>query len=683
MQWLVNQGVRTIFHPCVFYEHQETKNAQNHYNCPIVVSYAENLRNNVESITEGDVRYIRPFIAFTSEKTAADRLVKTGAEEWGIGEREVRSAVHAAWNAQLAAREKIRRRGRELLEEMERRGARGIVLAGRPYHIDPEISHGIPELIASYGLYVFTEDCLPYDDTRRLPLRVVDQWVYHSRLYGAAEFVSGRDDLELVQLTSFGCGLDAVTADQVSEILEKSNKLCTLLKIDEVNNLGAVRIRIRSLMAAMDMRREKGIRAKENTEPYIRREYTRNMQEEGYTILAPQMSPIHFNIIEPVFRKHGYNIVVLDNDNRDAIDTGLKYVNNDACFPSITVVGQIMQAVLSGKYDTSKLAIVMYQTGGCCRASNYVAFIRRALEKAGLPHIPVISLNFNGMENNEGFQLKFPLIVDAVQGVVYGDLLMRCLYRVRPYEKIPGSANALHAKWEKKCVEALTSGHSIRSYSRLCRQIVEDFDRFPIDETLRKPRVGIVGEILVKYMPLANNHLVELLEREGAEAVVPDLLDFFNYGLYNTRYKAEFLGEDRSGILSSKLGVRFVRLIRKPALDALKRSKRFDAPENIEHLAQMTKPYLSIGNQYGEGWFLAGEMLELIDSGVPNIVCIQPFACLPNHVVGKGVIKALKKDHPEANIAAVDYDPGASEVNQLNRIKLMLSAAAENRKAAE
>ena len=683
VQWLVNQGVKTIFHPCVFYEHQETKNAQNHYNCPIVVSYAENLRNNVESITEGDVRYIRPFIAFTSEKTAADRLVKTAAEEWGIGEREVRSAVHAAWNAQLAAREKIRRRGQELLEEMERRGARGIVLAGRPYHIDPEISHGIPELIASYGLYVFTEDCLPYDDTRRLPLRVVDQWVYHSRLYGAAEFVSGRDDLELVQLTSFGCGLDAVTADQVSETLEKSNKLCTLLKIDEVNNLGAVRIRIRSLMAAMDMRREKGIRAKENTEPYIRREYTRSMQEEGYTILAPQMSPIHFNIIEPVFRKHGYNIVVLDNDNRDAIDTGLKYVNNDACFPSITVVGQIMQAVLSGKYDTSKLAIVMYQTGGCCRASNYVAFIRRALEKAGLPHIPVISLNFNGMENNEGFQLKFPLIVDAVQGVVYGDLLMRCLYRVRPYEKIPGSANALHAKWEKKCVEALTSGHSIRSYSRLCRQIVEDFDRFPIDETLRKPRVGIVGEILVKYMPLANNHLVELLEREGAEAVVPDLLDFFNYGLYNTRYKAEFLGEDRSGILSSKLGVRFVRLIRKPALDALKRSKRFDAPENIEHLAQMTKPYLSIGNQYGEGWFLAGEMLELIDSGVPNIVCIQPFACLPNHVVGKGVIKALKKDHPEANIAAVDYDPGASEVNQLNRIKLMLSAAAENRKAAE
>jgi len=626
------------------------------------------------------VQYIRPFIAFTSEKTAADRLVRLSGEQWNIPEQEVRSAVHKAWAEQLAAKADIRRAGTKALVDMETEGGRGIVLAGRPYHIDPEINHGIPELIASYGLYVFTEDSLPVNYEEPQSLRVVDQWVYHSRLYHAAEYVSYRDDLELIQLNSFGCGLDAVTADQVKEILEKSNKLYTLLKIDEVNNLGAVRIRIRSLLAAMDMRREKEIISIPNSEPYVRQEFTKQMREELYTILAPQMSPIHFNILEPVFQKHGYNIVLLDNDNREAIDTGLKYVNNDACFPSITVVGQIMQAVLSGRYDTNKLAIVMYQTGGCCRASNYVAFIRRALEKAGLSHIPVISINFNGMEKNEGFELTMPLIVDVVQGLVYGDLLMRCLYRVRPYEKVPGSANALHDKWQKKCIEALTSKHSTRSYKRLCREIVEDFDNFPIDETLHKPRVGIVGEILVKYMPLANNHLVELLEREGAEAVVPDLLDFFNYGLYNTRYKTEFLGGAKSGTYVSDMGVKAVRLIRKPALDALKRSNRFDPPMPIEHLAELTKPFLSIGNQYGEGWFLTGEMVELIQSGVPNIVCIQPFACLPNHVVGKGVIKALKKAYPQANIAAVDYDPGASEVNQLNRIKLMLSAANEKLK---
>ena len=675
VQWLVEQGIRTIFHPCVFYEHQETKNAQNHYNCPMVVSYAENLKNNVEAITDGSVRYIRPFIAFTTEQTAADRLVKTAREEWSIPEEEVRKAVAAAWTAQQQAKADIRREGARLLAEMENQQARGIVLAGRPYHIDPEINHGIPELISSYGLYVFTEDSLPIEADTNLSLRVVDQWVYHSRLYQAAKFVSRRDDLELIQLNSFGCGLDAVTTDQVSEILEKSNKLYTLLKIDEVSNLGAVRIRIRSLLAAMDMRREKQIRAIPETQTYQRREFTKKMQQQGYTILAPQMSPIHFELVAAVFRKHGYNLVLLDNDNREAIDTGLKFVNNDACFPSITVVGQIMQAVLSGKYDTDRLAIIMTQTGGCCRASNYVAFIRRALEKVGLSHIPVISLNANGMEKNEGFRLRPALVMEMLQAVVYGDLMMRCLYRVRPYELVPGSANALHRKWQHICTETLTGRHPAASYKRLCRQIVEDFDQLPMDETKVKPRVGIVGEILVKYMPLANNHLVELLEREGAEAVVPDLMDFLNYSLYNGKYKSEFLGAKKSGSTTAELGIHLIHAIRKPALDALEKSQRFDVPMPIHQVAQQTRPFLSIGNQYGEGWFLTGEMIELIKSDVPNIVCIQPFACLPNHVVGKGVIKALKKEYPQANIAAVDYDPGASEVNQLNRIKLMLASA--------
>ena len=677
VQWLVEQGVKTIFHPCVFFEHQETENAQNHYNCPIVVSYAENLKNNVEAITDGDVRYIRPFIAFTSEKTAADRLVKTAAEEWNIPEKEVRAAVHAAWLEQQNAKAVIREEGRRVYEAMRTNGGRGIVLAGRPYHIDPEISHGIPELIASYGLTVFTEDALPVDDTPP-PLRVVDQWVYHSRLYRAAQFVASRDDLELVQLNSFGCGLDAVTTDQVAEILEKSNKLYTLLKIDEVNNLGAVRIRIRSLLAAMDMRREKQLLAKPDLSPYVRQEFTRQMFNEGYTILAPQMSPIHFDLLEPVFKKHGFNIVVLDNDDRRAVDVGLKFVNNDACFPSITVVGQIMQAVLSGKYDTDKLAIIMAQTGGCCRASNYVAFIRRALEKAGLPHIPVISLNANGMEKNDGFRISAGMLMDALLAIVYGDLLMRCLYRVRPYEQIPGSADALHRLWQGKCIEALTSKHSGTHYKQLCRAIVADFDKLPIHEDLKKPRVGVVGEILVKYMPLANNHLVELLEKEGAEAVVPDLMDFLNYSFYNNQYRSEFLGIKRSSSTTSKIAVDAIRKIRKPALEALEQSRRFEAPMPIEEIAHQTKPFLSIGNQYGEGWFLTGEMIELIKQGVPNIVCIQPFACLPNHVVGKGVIKRLKAEFPQANIAAVDYDPGASEVNQLNRIKLMLSAAKDN-----
>ena len=675
VQWLINKGIKTIFHPCVFYEHQENGSAQNHFNCPIVVSYPENLKNNVEAVANGDVKYIRPFIAFTSEKTASDRLVRLCKEEWNIPEAAVHKAVHLAWAEQQNAKDDIRNEGARLLAQMEQEGKKGIVLAGRPYHIDPEINHGIPELIASYGLTVFTEDSLPVALNTDRSLRVVDQWVYHSRLYSAAEFVREREDMELIQMNSFGCGLDAVTTDQVNEILDNSNKLYTLLKIDEINNLGAVRIRIRSLMAAMRMRKKENIKPTPKPVTYHRAEYSAKMKTEGYTVLAPQMSPIHFDILEPVFKKHGYNVVVLNNDNRTAIDTGLKYVNNDACYPSITVVGQIMEAILSGKYDTNRLAIIMTQTGGCCRASNYVAFIRRALDKSGLSHIPVISLNVNGMEKNAGFKLSAGALIDAARALVYGDLFMRCLYHVRPYEKEPGSANALHEKWKNICIDSLTNPKSKYSYKDVCEGIVEAFDNFPIDETVKKPRVGVVGEILVKYMPLANNHLVELLEKEGAEAVVPDIMDFLNYCVFGSQYKAKYLGTKKSSAVISAAGIKIIKTLRKPAIDALKKSRRFEAPVSIYDIAEMTKPFLSLGNQYGEGWFLAGEMVELLTHGTPNIVCIQPFACLPNHVVGKGVIKALRKAYPQANIAAVDYDPGASEVNQLNRIKLMLSTA--------
>ena len=674
-QWLIDRGVKTIFHPCVFFERQEVPDAQNHYNCPIVVSYPENIKNNVEAVTDGSVRYLRPFLALTSEKTAADRLARFCRETWGIPEAETRRAAHLAWEEQQRAKSDICAAGAKALAAMEERGGSGVVLAGRPYHVDPEINHGIPELIAAYGLTVLSEDSLPIDFTPKRPVRVNDQWVYHSRLYTAAEFVCGRDDLELIQLNSFGCGLDAVTTDEVCELLEQGGKLYTCLKIDEVNNLGAVRIRIRSLLAAVAMRRERGIHSTSHVQPFERVYYTKEMQKQHYTILAPQMSPIHFDILEPIFRHHGYNFEVLQNDDRAAIDAGLKYVNNDACYPSITAVGQLMEAVTSGRYDTDHLALIMSQTGGCCRASNYIAFIRRALKKAGLEHIPVISLNANGMETNEGFRISPSLLLDAAHGIVLGDLLMRCLYRVRPYELEKGSANALHRKWRDICIDSLTSEHPKYSYAQLCRGIVEDFDAFPIDETIRKPRVGVVGEILVKYMPLANNHVVDLLEREGAEAVVPDLLDFFAATIYEQDFKHTHLGKGWTASASAKLGIPALQRMRRPAIEALKASKRFDPPMAINHVAELAKPFLSIGNQYGEGWFLAGEMAELITSGTPNIVCIQPFACLPNHVVGKGVIKALRTAYPEANIVAVDYDPGASEVNQLNRIKLMLTAA--------
>ena len=677
IEWLIRQGLTYIFYPCVPYERNETPEAGNHYNCPMVTSYAENIKNNVESLTDHKVHFRNPFMAFTNEEILTKRLVEEFTKDQSIPEKEIRAAAHKAWQELIASRQDMEKKGEEVIAWLKETGHHGIVLAGRPYHVDPEINHGIPELITSYGFAVLTEDSVSHLGRVDRPLIVTDQWMYHSRLYEAASYVKTQPNLDLIQLNSFGCGLDAVTTDQVNDILTRSGKIYTLLKIDEVNNLGAARIRVRSLIAAIRVREMRHYHKPIVSSAYSRVYFTKEMKK-NYTILCPQMSPIHFDLIEPAVRSCGYNLEVLQNSDRTAIDTGLKYVNNDACYPSLIVVGQIMDALLSGKYDLEHTAVIMSQTGGGCRASNYIGFIRRALERAGMPQIPVISLNANGMETNPGFKITLPLLTKAMQAVVYGDLFMRVLYAIRPYEAKAGSANALHEKWKAICIKSLQKHSlSMAEFNRNIRGIIHDFDELPRRD-VQKPRVGIVGEILVKFSPLANNHVVELLEAEGAEAVMPDLLDFLLYCFYNSNFKADNLGGKRSTAHLCNMGISLLEYFRRTCRRELERSTHFLPPARIQDLASMAKHYVSLGNQTGEGWFLTGEMLELIHSGTTNIICTQPFGCLPNHIVGKGVIKGLRASHPEANIIAVDYDPGASEVNQLNRIKLMLSTAQKN-----
>ena len=679
VKWLIDQKVDFIFYPALFYERNESPEANNHYNCPIVTSYSENIKNNVEEITSGRMRLRNPFMSFRDEKTICDALT---AEFKEINTEEIIAAVHEAWKELANARKDMQKKGEEVLTYLKETGGRGIVLAGRPYHIDPEINHGIPELINSYGIAVLTEDSVSHLAKPERPLIVSDQWMYHSRLYAAASYVKTVDNLDLIQLNSFGCGLDAVTTDQVNDILSGSDKIYTCLKIDEVNNLGAARIRIRSLLSAIRVREQKHKERTIRSSAIHKVVFTEEMRK-NYTILCPQMSPIHFDVLEPAFNACGYNFEVLPNDNKHAVDVGLKYVNNDACYPSLMVVGQIMDALLSGKYDLNKVAVIMTQTGGGCRATNYVGFIRRALEKAGMPQVPVISLNMAGIESNPGFHLNAELLMRAAYGAVFGDIFMRCVYRMRPYEKEKGSVEAVHQKWLKRCQEFVSAKHmSFFKFRKMCRQMIADFDAIPVTGEV-KPRVGIVGEILVKFAPAANNHLVELLESEGAEAVVPDLLDFMLYCFYNQIYKADHLGMSKKAALFSKLGIDALEFLRGSARKAFEKSKNFTPPVRIYQTVEYAKTIVSIGNQTGEGWFLTGEMVELIHSGVNNIVCTQPFGCLPNHVVGKGVIKELRRQYPLSNIVAIDYDPGASEVNQLNRIKLMLSTAQKNLKAQQ
>jgi predicted nucleotide-binding protein (sugar kinase/HSP70/actin superfamily) len=671
---LMKQAVPFIFYPCIPHTLKEDPQARNHFNCPIVASYPEVVLNNIEGVRLGAIRYSNPFLPLHDAGRLKTRLREE--LEWaGVSAAEVAAAVDAGYAEQGRFKAEVRAQGEAALGEISRRGLRGLILAGRPYHLDPEINHGIAELAVSLGMAVLTEDSVAHLGKIERPLRVVDQWVYHTRLYAAAGLATERDDIAMVQLNSFGCGLDAVTTDQVQEILERSGKISTVIKIDEQSNLGAVRIRLRSLKAALEARERSGARPRPAAAQPARPVFTEKMKE-SYTILAPEMSPIHFHILEKAFRLSGHRLEILPDVDRDAVNEGLTFVNNDACFPSIVVVGQLMAALRSGRYDVDRTAILISQTGGGCRATNYIAFIRKALVDAGMAHVPVISLNALGLERNPGFRISAGLLLRGLMALVYGDLLMRMLYRVRPYEAEAGSAQRLCDLWTSRCSRALARPGLLR-YRRTVRAMVSDFDRLPLHGE-RKPRVGVVGEILVKFHPTANNRIVDLIESEGAEAVVPDLMDFLLYASYGNQFRHRKLAGSLRGALLSRLAIGALELFRVPQKRALARSARFHPPVSISELARGVDGIVQLGNVTGEGWFLTAEMVELIRDGVNAIACIQPFACLPNHVTGKGMIRELRRRYPAATIAAIDYDPGASEVNQLNRLRLLLASARES-----
>jgi len=674
---LIKQNCKFIFYPSITNEKCLVPGADQHFNCPIVTSYPENIKNNVEEIAELGIKFSNPFLNLNDPQSLLKELTHEFAH---IPAAEVQAALTKALAEQDNYRNDVKNMGDAALAYVQENNLSAVVLAGRPYHIDPEINHGIPELITSYGIAVLSEDAVAHMAEVQRPLGVRDQWVYHSRLYAAAFWVRNQPNVEFVQLNSFGCGLDAVTADEIQEILDTTGKIFTLLKIDEVSNLGSVRIRVRSLFAALSERRERGILVKTPKPRKQRTVFTKEMRQT-HTILCPQMAPIHFDILREVFVSCGYNLVIMPGMDKDAIDTGLKYVNNDACYPALIVVGQLMNALFSGEYDLNNVSIFMSQTGGGCRASNYIGFIRKALERADMGHIPVVSLSAGGLEKNPGLAFTPGLANKALQALVYGDLLSRVLYRTRPYEEVTGAANALFDKWNEICKASVRKGR-LAEFKRNIFGIVNDFDSLPL-RNITLPRVGVVGEILVKYHPTANNDIVTLLEKENVEVVVPDLMDFFLYSAYNVNFKADHLGGSKKSKFLGNTAIWAMELYRKHMRTALEQSKRFVAPVPIDELAALAKPIVSLGNMTGEGWFLTAEMIELIHQGAQNIVCAQPFACLPNHVTGKGIIKELHKQYPQSNIVAVDYDPGASEVNQLNRIKLMISAAERNIEKAQ
>lgn len=749
---LLNKGVKRIFYPCITYNAETAHGQDNTFSCPIVGTYPEVIRNNMERIIAGEAEFIAPFLSFANREKLPERLAHVFAKD-GVSLAEARAACQLGWEEWDAYHADVMEKGREALEYIREHGIRAVVLAGRPYHLDPEINHGIPEAIIGLGAAVLTEDAMTLGRLER-PLRVRDQWAFHSRLYEAAASTGDDPALSLVQLISFGCGLDAITADQVQEILEGRGDVYTSLKIDEVSNLGAAKIRLRSLTAAVQERTAQAVarhsaqidtsvgparalsaadeRSTHELGEYStgslgdvghslqRTPFTRRMREDGYTILVPQMAPIHFRLLIPIFQRAGYNMRLLEHASKDDIEVGLKYVNNDACYPALVVIGQLVAQFISGKADPNRTAVGITQTGGMCRATNYAGLLRKALKDAGFPQVPVIAVSAQGLEENPGFQLSLGMIHRGLQAITIGDVLQRVLLRTRPYQ-IDGNVQRLYERWDRIVREwfgavgetdmsgsacptykvsqstasrqgrSVTLGSGARAdgtsngvdgtaraigFHALIKQMVREFDEIPLLDVPRKPRVGMVGEILVQYHPDANNDAVGTIEREGCEAELPSLMQFFHQSLVTADWKWRTLGYgSKKSVRTAKLALWALQQYEKPMRKALQASRRFEAGATIQELARKVQKIARLGNQAGEGWYLTADMMDMIERGCPNIICAQPFACLPNHVVGKGMFHALRAAYPQANIVGIDYDPGASEVNQLNRIKLMISTA--------
>jgi predicted CoA-substrate-specific enzyme activase len=671
---LLARGVTRIFYPIVLRETKEFEDAHHNFNCPVVTGYPDVAFLNIDALRAG-VDFIHPAISMETDEKAASigRRLYDELKRFGVTGAEIRRAFELGRASQRSFRDDVEKYGDEAMLYLKETGGIGIVLAGHPYHLDPEVHHGIPELIGNYGVAVLTEDSI----CRRAreiggdePLYVRDQWTYHSRLFRAAVVVARHPDFErvqMVQLNSFGCGLDAVSADQSAALLERYGKPHTLIKIDEGKNNGAVNIRIRSLLSSV--RKQSRLSPSSAPAAEILRPHA---PAKTRTILCPPLSAHHFQFLETAMRREGLDFRVLPEGGRESVELGLRYVNNDSCYPAMIVVGQFLKALQSGDFDPDSTDCFYAQTGGACRASNYVPILRKALDAAGFGRVRILAANAQGNGGAEKFSLSGGTLWRCLLGTLYGDMLMRLLYRTRPYELDKGASDALYKEWSKTCGGNVIAG-SWRRFKRDICSMVRGFSEIPIDPAPR-PRVGIVGEILVKYHDRANENLVEVIESEGGEAVAPDLANFILYCLCDPVYGHKKLSRGLKGRLLGEAGMWILEHMRRPMRKALA-GTRFGRIHGVRGMLSSAETVVSPANQAGEGWMLTAEMMALIEDGVKNVICIQPFACLPNHITGKGVMKELRRLYNGANILALDYDSSVSNVNQLNRIKLLMASA--------
>ena len=677
---LAERGVKRVWLPCVPREGTPFKEADGRFACPVVAGYPEALRLNMRS-SYPELSILTPFLDLQKDATVEAALHETFP--WIVNSR-IRAAILIAKKAQDEYRLAVTAVGHALWDTHRKSDRPLVILAGHPYHADPLISNGIPALIESMGADLVTEDavCDLLEETEKTD--VVNQWTFHSRLYRAAKLAATSPKTELVQLVSFGCGIDAITSEEVSRILEAEGKLYTQLKIDEGDTLGAAKIRLKSLLAALGERARSAVTLiKEKPVRFIRKKAksaintvreTVTKKHSEHTLYAPQMAPIHFPILGGAFKDLGWNVKLLTTARPEAAELGLKHVNNDACYPAIVVIGQLLDAVLNDpEFDKEKDAVLLAQTCGPCRASNYPTLMRWALDDVGCGNVPVVSLSAGNL-GTETLDLGVTGIVHLMRAVVCGDLLQRLTLYTRAHEVTKGEAEKKLAYWQERLAKRLPK--SKEEIERVFAEIVKDYAGIALDG-IKKPAVGIVGEILLKYHPQANKAIIDRILAAGAVPVLGDLAMFFNYCLTDYIWQAKKMGGGKLKGAASWVLLHYFegyRNLLRAALSGMQCSEVLSTRDLVRGLKGIVSP----GQQAGEGWLLTAEMIEFLDHGVTNVLCLQPFGCLPNHVTGKGVIRELRETRPQANLCAIDFEPGTSETNVDNRLKLFLAQAFEN-----
>ena len=671
---LIAKKVDRILYPYVVYERKEDEKSRNSYNCPIVAGYSDVIKSSMDPAVKAGIPMDAPVIAFNNEKLLY-KSCETYLQSLGIDKVKADEAISRALNAQDAYLNGLTRRANEILEAAIRENRMVILLAGRPYHIDPLIEHKISHAIADMGIDVITENVASvsgadvYDE-----LNAVSQWGYPNRIFKAAYFVGRHSypNLHFVELTSFGCGPDSFILDEVNAILKRFKKNHTILKIDDVNNIGSLRLRVRSLVESVGGA-EKCTSGNEGTAPYVTtRTYTK--AERHRTLIGPYFAEGYSEFFPSVFKVAGYKLVTLPTGNQEAAETGLKYANNEVCYPATLVVGSIMNALLSGEYDPTDVAVIMTQTGGQCRASNYYALIKNALVSAGLEDIPVISLALSASvtATQPGFTIPWKKVLGVtVNTVLYADCLAKLYHAAVVREKIPGTVKALREKYIQTALPIIEANNG-KGLQKLLGEAVIEFTN-AIDTTKKVPVIGVVGEIYVKYNGFSNKFVINWLEEHGVEVVPPAFIGFLTTGFANNHINRQLNIKDVKfpQWLNDFVYKRLFKLMHK--YNEICASFPFFRPlTNIFEDAKLAEKVVNLAGDFGEGWFLPGEICHLAEDGINNVVSLQPFGCIANHIISKGVEKKLKQLYPQLSLLFLDFDSGTSEANVFNRLHFMV-----------